>query len=154
MFKIILIILALAAFGANSLYNSATGQNPAAPPAVLAPQPESSFGLSSMANMAVNAAASLAGGGVQTIPDHGCSESAVSVEKLNTFLMTLPEVQRNAIGKLLNSSSTVWATQFYSGSAGLGFCVPAHDKLILLPGLSEESMNALLLMVQDVQGFR
>lgn len=71
---------------------------------------------------------------VTELPDEGCSESMLSVDKLNALLNALPEQQKSALYELLSASSNVWQAQLYSGSKGMGLCLPTKGKLVVFPG--------------------
>lgn len=139
--KIILIILALAAYGAYSLFSPAASKVPPELKAVVEKPAASAtagvmeqFGLSSATDLAATAAAKVSGLGVEPLPVSGCSESALSPSQVLDLLNTMPEAQRVAVAKLLDVSSSVWSAQLYSGDNGMGLCLPTKGKLVRFPG--------------------
>lgn len=136
MLRFIVVILALALYGAYSLVGSFSGNNKQTVAAAEAAQPEpasSGFSLGGAAEMAVNAATQTAGMSLVPIPSEGCSDSILPAAAVETLVLTLPEPQRTALAAVLNASSTVWTAQLYKGEKGIGLCLPAHDKLVVLP---------------------
>ncbi|KVP39539.1 hypothetical protein [Burkholderia ubonensis] len=133
MLRFVVVILAFALYGAYSLVGSlSTSSKKEA--AVEASQPaSSSFSLGSAAEMAVSAATRTAGMSLVPLPSRGCSDSILPAAAVETLVLSLPEPQRTALATVLNATSTVWTAQLYKGEQGVGLCLPAHDKLIVLP---------------------
>lgn len=73
---------------------------------------------------------------VQPLPTYGCTGSAIPPEKVIELLNAVPEEQRVLLAQVLNFSSPAWSVQLYSGDAGIGFCFPVENTLILLPSKS------------------
>lgn len=140
--KFIVIILALAVYGAYSLVGGlgsttpekteATAKKPAP---TAAPSTLQKFGLSSAADLAASAAAKVTGFDLQPIPETGCSESVLSPVQIMDLVDRLPEGQRAALAKALDATSTVWTAQLYRGETGVGLCLPKQSKLLKLPGI-------------------
>lgn len=147
--KLILIILALAAYGAYSLFSPGTSK-PKAPAQLASVQSQATsaaegvmahLGISSAADLAATAAAKVTGLEVQEIPETGCSDSALSPSQVLELLNTMPEAQRVAVAKLLDVSSSVWSAQLYTGEGGVGLCLPAKGKLVRLPSVSAPTLS-------------
>lgn len=136
MLRILIIILALAGYGAYSLLGSIS-DSPVTPPQPIggdASQPVSSgFSLTSAADMAINAAAATAGMQFAPLPPQGCSDSMLPPAKVEELVYSMPEPQRTALATVLNASSHVWTAQLYKGDNGVGLCLPVPGKLIVLP---------------------
>ena len=138
--KFIVLILALAFYGAYSLFGSVTS-SALEPPLVAASVPSAPEGLLSglsatASEFVVGAAEAVTGLEVQPLPDVGCSGSALSPAQVLALIDQLPEPQRTAIAKLLDVSSPVWSAQLYTSGTGVGLCLPGKGKLIKLPGVS------------------
>lgn len=73
---------------------------------------------------------------VQPLPSYGCSGSAIPPEKVIELLNAIPVEQQALLAQVLNFSSPAWSVQLYSGEAGIGFCFPVENTLILLPAKS------------------
>lgn len=137
--KFIVLILALAAYGAYSLLASIASSN-SEPSLVAAPVASSPKGLlsglsSTASDFVVGAAESVTGLEVQPLPEFGCSGSALSPSQVLALIDQLPEAQRTTLAKLLDVSSPVWSAQLYTSEAGVGLCLPGKGKLIKLPGV-------------------
>ena len=73
---------------------------------------------------------------VQPLPTYGCSGSAIPPEKVIELLNAIPVEQQALLAQVLNFSSPAWSVQLYSGEAGIGFCFPVENTLILMPAKS------------------
>ena len=69
----------------------------------------------------------------QPLPTYGCTGSAIPPEKVVELLNAVPDEQRVLLAQVLNFSSSAWSVQLYSGDAGIGFCFPVENTLILMP---------------------
>lgn len=128
MFKILLLIMGLAAYGAYSLVSSFGGnQDPAA-----AVSTSASSGLGSWA---LSAAAGAAGLDTDPLPATGCQENALSRDNLAELVSALPDVQREALLALIGKGAAAVTVQWYSGPDGVGLCLPAQGKRVLLPAV-------------------
>ncbi len=151
MFRFIFIIFALALYGAYSLLNSFTGHGSqdqvakrVSEQVTQQVQEGASTGLVDGAKQFAAAAASKATGfGLESLPEAGCSDSMVAPTKVEALVMSLPEPQRSALATVLNASSSVWTAQIYKGEKGVGLCLPAHDKLIVLPSGMSSAVDQL-----------
>jgi hypothetical protein len=151
MFRFVFIILALALYGAYSLLTSFTGHGSQEQVASQATeqvtqqvQDGASTGLVDGAKQLAAAAASKATGfGLESLPEEGCSDSMVAPTKVEALVLSLPEPQRSALATVLNASSSVWTAQIYKGEKGVGLCLPAHDKLIVLPSGMSSAVDQL-----------
>lgn len=70
---------------------------------------------------------------IQPLPLEGCTGSAIPPERVVELLMAIPEEQRALLAQVLSASSAAWSVQLYTGSAGMGFCFPVENTLVLLP---------------------
>lgn len=150
--RFLLLILALAAYGAYSLLTSFTGGGSAAPPKTQAQAKQSEHSLFSadgLTGMATHAVASAVGVGMQPLPATGCSSSFVPATQVEDLLLTLPEGQRALLAKLMVGSSAVWSAQIYKGEHGIGLCFPGQEKLLVLPSAVGAPATSLLDQVSD-----
>ncbi|WP_146187160.1 hypothetical protein [Novimethylophilus kurashikiensis] len=136
-----LIILGLAAFGAYSLIEKMGG--PAAPAETVAAAQQEGL-ISGLGSMALKAAASASGIKTADLPEEGCSDSAMSADNVNSLLATLPEGQSQVLSDLLSSGSTILSIQMYSGTLGMGLCIPAKNMVVLLPQKVQQSVSGIL----------
>lgn len=132
MFKILLVILALAIYGAHSLLASFNG-NP--PPSAEAP--------SGLGAMALSAVAGATGISIAPLPDTGCQDSALSQDNLTEIFATLPDVQREALSRLIDWGASVVTVQLYTGPDGIGLCLPAQGRLVLLPARASQVLTGV-----------
>ena len=134
MFRILTLVLALAAYGAYTLLHNVTGTHAAKPEVASAAEAASTFSFDSAAGLVGSATEFATGGALQPIPNEGCSDSALPPEQVMALLDKLPDTQRAALATVLNASSTVWTVQLYHGDQGVGLCLPTQGKLLRLPG--------------------
>lgn len=152
MFRILVAVLGLAAYGGYNLVTSispdeqapAVASRQATAPASAAgataksyldmlPKDVGGFSLESAKVFVADAATAAVGVQMLDIPEVGCSESLISADRIDALLSTLPDTQRGVISAALSSGSTVWKAQVYQGSLGFGLCLPVQSKLIVLP---------------------
>lgn len=86
--------------------------------------------------------AQMAGLSIGPLPATGCSESAISPEKVNSLLSTLQEPARSNLYRVLDLSSPLWLMQLYVSTQGTGLCLPAQNKVLMFPGLVLTDSNA------------
>lgn len=144
MFRFLLLILGLAAFGAYSLLEKAAG--PSAP-AALATSSEGGF-MAGLGNLALSAASNASGLNTAPLPETGCAASALSPENINALLNSLPDAQGAAVSALLANSSQMLAVEWYSGELGQGICVPGINKVVLFPLQITQTINSLVAPAQ------
>lgn len=153
MLRFIIVVFALALYGLYALLGSCSSSEKQPVAAVEATQSAASnFSLGGAAELAVNAATRSAGMSLVPIPEEGCSDSILPAAAVEALVLTLPEPQRTALAAVLNASSTVWTAQLYKGEKGVGLCLPAHDKLVVLPvGLNTmvDQFGAVVAPLQD-----
>lgn len=129
--RLIYIILGLAAYGAYTLLTNLTGHQVVMPWQTAAPR------TSSLAEHAIQLAASSAGLVFVALPATGCSPSVMSPSQVSEFVSAIPDPQRSALARVLSASSSVWTVQLYRGSFGVGVCLPSVQRLLVMPkGLS------------------
>lgn len=136
MFRFLIIILALAAYGANSLLNNVTNTVATTTQKVVEPGAATSMlsKLSTAAGaLAVDTVSQATGLDVRPMPTYGCSSNNVSSDKIQALLATLPEAQRGALEGLISSSMGYMPILGYSGELGMGLCLPYLKKMVLLP---------------------
>lgn len=137
--RFIVILLGLALYGLYALMSDvgaqfegkSTGNSPSAQ--VSTPPTGTSNTAESPLGMVGSMVSGITGVKAFAIPATGCSTSALPPEKVLELLNTVPEAQRGAVAKLLDSSSTVWSAQAYTGPEGMGFCLPTKDLVVVLP---------------------
>lgn len=139
MFKVLLVILGLAAYGAYTLLNNFS--KPAEPAAAVESQRPS--GLASLAMSAVEGVTGLS---AAPLPPVGCQENAtLSRENMMALLDAMPEAQRETLLYWLTGDKVAMPMmQPYLGEQGLGVCLPAQDKVILLPAAAAEVVRNLI----------
>lgn len=152
MFRFLLLVGALALYGAYSLFSHSTPPAPApAPvtsdhPAVTAPADASSF--------VADVASSLTGFQFLPLPNQGCSPSALPPDRARALVESLPLAQQVALAKLLNASASVWTVQLYTGELGTGLCLPVQEKLVLMPAAANGAKQGLAGFAQSItEGF-
>jgi hypothetical protein len=150
MFRFLLLVGALALYGAYSLFShSPTPESAPAVadrPAVTAPADTASF--------VADVASSLTGFQFLPLPDRGCSPSALPPDRARTLVESLPLAQQVALAKLLNASSSVWTVQLYTGELGTGLCLPVQEKLVLMPAAANSAKQGLAGFAQSItEGF-
>ncbi|WP_126223674.1 hypothetical protein [Burkholderia ambifaria] len=150
MFRFLLLVGALALYGAYSLFSHSPGPEPAPTvadrPAVTAPADTSSF--------VADVASSLTGFQFLPLPDQGCSPSALPPDRARALVESLPLAQQVALAKLLNASSAVWTVQLYTGELGTGLCLPVQEKLVLMPAAANSATQGLAGFAQSItEGF-
>ncbi|HDR9103588.1 hypothetical protein [Paraburkholderia sp. A3RO-2L] len=144
MTKIVIAILALAAYGAYCLFGSSSPSSSSpAPDAVIAPASESSGLSGGVASLASGLVAKTAGVQMLPMPQEGCSASVIAPTKVEALVDSLPAGQRAALATLMSASSGVWTLQLYKGSQGIGLCLPARNALMLIPSGLSEKLSAL-----------
>jgi len=152
MLRFLLLVVALALYGGYSLIHSfATPASAPAQAVAVQPAPAtqaSPFSTHGAIDLVANATSGFTGLKLLPLPDTGCSPSALPPEKAQAMVESLPQAQQMALAKLLNMSASVWTIQLYDGVHGAGFCLPAHDKLVVLPGIALPSQESLTEMVQ------
>lgn len=137
MFKILLLILGLAAYGAYSLVSSFGGN----PDATAAAPTSASSGLGSWA---LSAASGAVGLDTAPLPTTGCQENALSRDNLAELVSALPDVQREALLALIDKGAAAVTVQWYSGPDGVGLCLPAQGKRVLLPAVVTQTISGLV----------
>lgn len=80
---------------------------------------------------------------VVDIPFSGCSSSLMNKDRVKELISLLPVEQQAPLHSLLDTSSGVWQAQFYAGELGMGICLPARAKLVLIPMAYVESVKAI-----------
>lgn len=75
------------------------------------------------------------------IPSFGCSASLMNQAKVQELLALLPAAQQAPLQTLLDTSSGVWQAQLYVGDLGMGICLPARSKLVLVPTAYVQSVK-------------
>lgn len=150
MFRFLLLVGALALYGAYSLFSHSPAPVPtptaADRPAVSAPADTFSF--------VADVASSLTGFQFLPLPDQGCSPSALPPDRARALVESLPLAQQVALAKLLNASSSVWTVQLYTGELGTGLCLPVQEKLVLMPAAANSAKQGLAGFAQSfTQGF-
>lgn len=133
MFKVFLVILGLAAYGAYALVGAISNR----PDAPVAPQ-ASGFG-----SLAWSAVAEATGLNTVPLPETGCQENTLSQSNLIVLAAALPDEQREALLRLADLSESAVVVQWYSGSAGVGVCLPAQNRLVLLPQQASQTIAVL-----------
>lgn len=143
MFRIFLVVLGLAAYGAYSLVERMAG----APPSDVFQEAAATTGggLSTLGGMAVSAVANMSGLTTAALPEVGCTQNTINQENLEILLAKAPEPQREALLKLIGKSSEALTLQWYSGELGAGLCLPSQGRVVLLPFEISQSLNALAL---------
>jgi hypothetical protein len=150
MFRLLLLLLGFAAYGIYSFFNHVTGSAPvdvsaaATQPAVITDT--SSAGSDGLIS---GIASTMFGFRLLPLPDTGCSPSALPPERALALIQSLPEAQQVALAKTLNASSSVWSVQLYTGDLGTGFCLPAQDKLVLLPSGANDAKSGVANLVES-----
>lgn len=143
--KLILLILALAAYGAYSL--SARFQE-ASLPAVGAQESTITTGgptgLANLSDRAFSYGAEVAGLSWQPMDPVGCQNAeALTPDRLNALIDSIPVgPQRDALAQLLAKLPQV-PLQLYQGSAGTGLCISAMNRMVLLPQNLPQSLPGL-----------
>lgn len=152
MFRFLLLVGALALYGAYSLFSHSTTSEPA-PAAVTADRPPVTAPADTSSFVA-DVASSLTGFQFLPLPDQGCSPSALPPDRAQALVESLPLAQQVALAKLLNASSSVWTVQLYTGDLGTGLCLPVQGKLVLLPAAANSAKQGLAGFAQSItQGF-
>lgn len=144
MFRFLLIILGLAAFGAYSLVEKAAG--PGAAQTAVRTTSEGGL-MAGLGNMALSAVANASGVDTAPLPMTGCATSALSQDNINVLLSNLPETQSAALSQLLSSGTQALTVEWYSGELGTGLCIPATNRVVLFPPQVAQTLNALLMSV-------
>lgn len=133
MIRAIVVVIALAAYGACALLGSVQ-QPPAGDTAISAASgAQDGFSLSGAADLAATTTAKMSGLALTEMPAEGCSSSVLSPQQVVELLDRLQEPQRLALAKLLDVSSAVWTAQVYRGADGVGLCLPTQNRLLRLP---------------------
>jgi hypothetical protein len=147
MFRIVLLILALALYGAHALMDKA--HSVAAPgsqdtAAVVQAGDAASAPVASSPGLIAGLASSLLGINFLPLPDEGCSDSALPPERVEALVESLPAQSQMALAKVLNASSTVWSAELYTGALGTGLCLPAQNELVLFPQTATNTTSSLV----------
>ncbi|MBU9200413.1 hypothetical protein KTD31_03470 [Burkholderia multivorans] len=142
MTKIVIAILALAAYGAYCLFGSSPAQKPA-PEAVTAPTSESGVLSRGVASLASGLVAKTAGVQMLPMPEEGCSTSVIAPTQVEALVNSLPAGQREALATVMSASSGLWTMQLYKGSQGVGLCLPTRNTLMLMPSGLSDKVSAL-----------
>lgn len=141
MFRFLVVVLGLAAYGAYSLVERMAG----APPTQVIQDAAASTsgGFSNLGGMAVSAVANMSGLQTAPLPDTGCAQGALNQENLEALLEKAPEPQREALLALISKGTETMTIQWYNGSQGVGLCLPSQNKVILLPFDISQALSAL-----------
>lgn len=145
MLKILLIVLALAAYGASSIFDKFSSPDAAAEAeATESSAPAAPSLLSSVTSMAVSAVSSASGVNIAAMPEEGCAAGALSEDKLAELFNSLPESQAELLRQLVdNSGASNLTVEWYSGELGTGVCVPAKQLVFLIPPTLTETLSSL-----------
>ena len=131
MFKILLLILALAAYGAYTLLGKFV---PGAVDAGVAHVASGESSASSAAGgIAWSAFSTITGLPAVPMPDTGCQSTTLTGETVDQILESLPEGQRILLRNMLETGGTLIPVNWYNGELGIGLCVPSLKKLVVLP---------------------
>lgn len=143
MLKILLIVLALAAYGASSLFEKFSSPEQEEATAETR-EPATPSLMSSVTSMAVSAVSSASGVDIAAMPEEGCAAGALSQENLDELLNTLPESQAALLSQMLDSTGAAnLSVEWYSGELGTGVCVPAKQLVFLFPSSITETLSSL-----------
>lgn len=144
MLKILLIILALAAYGASALMDKFSAPAEEAPASASVADSKSTSLASSLGSMAVSAVTSASGIDVAAMPLDGCARGALSQESIEELFDTLPEGQADMLRQMLASTGATNLTmEWYSGELGTGVCIPAKELVFLFPSAITQTLSSL-----------
>jgi len=152
MSRLLMLILAVAAIGGYSLSGSSSDTNTQSDSGSTAQTDStaSEGAAASATGLVGSLASSVLGIQLQTMPDTGCTQSAIPAEKVLTLIESLPAAQQVALAKAMNASSSLWTAQLYTGALGTGLCLPAQNKLLLLPAGASSATSNVASMVQSL----
>lgn len=71
---------------------------------------------------------------VSEYPARGCSQSAIPEDKMAALVAVLKEPARSHLLQVADFSSALWQAQLYFSAHGTGFCFPAQNRAVILPG--------------------
>jgi hypothetical protein len=144
MFRIVLLILALALYGAHALMTG-SAVNPGSPSPAAIEQGGSTTD-------ATSGATSPGLISFLPLPAEGCTDGALPPERVEALVESLPPQSQVALAKVLNASSTVWSAELYAGPLGTGLCLPGQNEMVLFPQAATNTTNSLVNMAGSFLG--
>jgi hypothetical protein len=148
MFRIVLLILALALYGAHALMTG-SAVNPGSPSPAAIEQGGSTTDATSGATspgLIAGLASTFLGISFLPLPAEGCTDGALPPERVEALVESLPPQSQVALAKVLNASSTVWSAELYAGPLGTGLCLPGQNEMVLFPQAATNTTNSLVNM--------
>lgn len=140
MLKIILILFALAAYGAYALLEQTAAGLSAVASSSSAPVSSQSAPATGWQNIPEGltqavATTAFAATGLELAPlvdPESCNPGVLGADRIQELYAVMPDVQRQALASLLSNNPEI-PVQPYSGQAGVGLCVITYNKVIVIP---------------------